>query len=167
MAMMHFAEGADAESFEVVAAEAGEFAEKPAEVIALAAVGESIGGEGGDEFSQGKRGHGGEPVGDGHDSRLLGEVIGVACDSAHPFTGFLVLLPFDKPALAPFAEVLLGDGLAVEVALENEIHLGPTVEPFDEGCALFPVIEAAVELFADGAWKTSDLAVAHHWEVES
>lgn len=160
--MIHFAEGADAEGFEVVAAEAGEFAEETPEVVALVAVGQGIGSEGGNEFSQGKRGHGGEPVGHGHHSRLVGEVIGIACHDSHPFTGFLVLLPFDKATLAPFAEVLLGDGLAVEVAVEDALHAFLGIEPLDEHVARFGVLELAVELLSNRARETCDLAVAGH-----
>jgi hypothetical protein len=157
-----FADVAVAEGLEVIATKAGEFAKEAPELAALGGVGQGIGGEGGDELAEGDRGQGGQVVGQAHDAGLFGEMLGVAGDGAGPVAGLLVLLPFEKSALPPFAEVLFVNGAAVEVAGERLLHWVLGVEPLDKGGALFAVVEAAVELFADGARQAGDFAVADH-----
>ncbi|HEX3717709.1 MAG TPA: hypothetical protein VH595_07050 [Verrucomicrobiae bacterium] len=68
--------------------------------------------------------------------------------------------PFLKSALAPGAEVLWGNGLAVEVGGDGFLDGGKGVEPGEDLSGILAVVEAGVELFADLAWKAGDFAAA-------
>jgi hypothetical protein len=65
-------------------------------------------------------------------------------------------LPFGKPAGAPFAEVLLGDGGPVKLLLEDGLDVGTVVEPAEDLVALDIIIEAAVEFVTDVAGQALD-----------
>lgn len=61
----------------------------------------------------------------------------------------LFLQPVGIAAGFPFAEVLFLDGLASEVALEDGLDLGKTVEPGDEANAGDAIADATGQLIAD------------------
>jgi hypothetical protein len=78
---------------------------------------------------------------------------------------FLLLLttqPFAVAALTPFGEVLLGDGVALEVFAQDGFDGGLVVEPLDEVGAKFAVFEAEVEFVANGFGEAGDFTGAAH-----
>lgn len=68
-------------------------------------------------------------------------------------------------ALAPLGEVLFADRFAIKLGCEHDNHRWKRIEPCREGFALFAVLQAAVELFADHAGKPGDFSVSWfiHW----
>ena len=74
--------------------------------------------------------------------------------------GFLEFDPILIPARAPFGEVLLGDGFAVEFLGHGVLDFGEAVEPADEFGAGLAIGEALVELIPEGAGETGDFSVA-------
>ena len=90
-----------------------------------------------------------------------GKILGVAEEVTLDF-------PVHEAAGAPFAEVLLGEGVPGELLFEDGLNLGEGVEPGEEGFAGLGVLEAAVELFAEGEGEAGDFAVArgHKTKVE-
>ena len=91
-----------------------------------------------------------------------GELGGVGGEFAGVFEEFLGGKPVEKAAVIPFGEVLGADGDAGEVFCEDGLDFGKGVEPFDEFYAGFAVVEALVELVAEGAGETGDFAGAFH-----
>ena len=104
----------------------------------------------------------GGAFGKGDGAGDLGEVVGFLGDLGGPVAGVFVAQPILEPALAPLAEVVLGDGASVEIVLEDFFDFGEGVEPGDETGADFAVGEAAVELIADEARETGDFADSGH-----
>ncbi len=68
--------------------------------------------------------------------------------------------PFLKAALTPDAEVLGGDGRAVEALADDLEDFGQVVEPGEDFGGFLAVVEADVELLADGAGEAGDFAAA-------
>jgi hypothetical protein len=64
--------------------------------------------------------------------------------------GVLADLPVEVAALLPFGEVGGQDGPTAEAGGEDGLNFRQGVEPGEDGFAAFTVVEAAVELFADG-----------------
>ena len=91
-----------------------------------------------------------------------GELGGVGGEFAGGFEEILGGKPVEEAALVPFGEVLGADGDAVEVFGEEGLDFGEGVEPLDEVHAGFAVVEALVELVAEGARETGDFAGAFH-----
>ena len=59
---------------------------------------------------------------------------------------------------APFGEVLVGDGVAVEYFGEDFFSFWKFVDPGEDGAAELAVVEAVVEFFADGFGEAGDFA---------
>ena len=76
--------------------------------------------------------------------------------------GLLAGLPFQEAAGFPIGEVLFVEGPAVELVTEDLLDLGQAVEPLDEADSGFAVIEALVELIAQGARETGDFTCSSH-----
>ena len=87
------------------------------------------------------------------DSGLFGELEGEVA-------GFLQLDPILIPARAPFGEVLLGDAAAGVVSREDALGFGFGVEPGEEFVAGDAVVQAVVEVVAEGEREVGDFAVA-------
>ena len=68
--------------------------------------------------------------------------------------------PFLESALTPGAEVLGGDGRAVEALADDLADFGQVVEPGEDFGGFLAVVEADVELLADGAGEAGDFAAA-------
>ena len=76
--------------------------------------------------------------------------------------GVLAEEPVAVATEAPLGEVCGGDGAAVEVGGEEGLDFGEGIEPVEEGWGQFAVVEAVVELFADGVGEAGDFAGAGH-----
>jgi hypothetical protein len=79
-------------------------------------------------------------------------------EAAEPLESFLVEEPILVAGGAPFGEVLMGDGFAVKYLGEDFFGFGELVDPGEDGAAEFAVVEAAVELFANGGGEAGDFA---------
>ena len=84
--------------------------------------------------------------------RLFGELEGEVA-------GFLEFDPILIPARAPFGEVLLGDAAAGVVLREDALGFGFGVEPGEEFVAGDAVVQAVVEVVAEGEREVGDFAV--------
>ena len=78
-------------------------------------------------------------------------------EAAEPLDSVLVEEPILMAGGAPFGEVLMGDGFAVEDVSEDGFGFGQIIYPRENGAAKFAVVEAAVELFANGGGEAGDL----------
>ena len=108
---------------------------------------------------------GGDGVGEAVDEVAVGEageLGGVGGEFAGGFEEILDGEPVEEAAIVPFGEVLGADGDAVEMFGEEGLDFGEGVEPLDEVHAGFAVVEALVELVAEGAGETGDFAGAFH-----
>ena len=144
----------------VVMSEAGEFGEQFAK--ALPAV---LGFGGGSEDVAGGEGeasgeHGGEFFGEDRGRGAGMERVGVFGELGEVEAGLLEALPIQEAALFPAGEVGLGDGFGVEVGGEECLDFREGVEPVGEEFGFVAVIEALVELVADGAGEAGDFAGA-------
>ena len=101
-------------------------------------------------------------------SKFGGEVIGqfflaeggVILEVVDEAEGELLVLPFLKAALAPFAEVLGADGVAVEMFIQDRLDFGERTEPVHELPGVVAVLKALIKLFADVVREPSDFAFA-------
>ena len=75
---------------------------------------------------------------------MLGEFGSVFGEVIEPFDVSLVQEPILIAAVAPFGEVLVGDGLVIEFIGQQFFGFGEGVEPFEEFGALFAVCEALI-----------------------
>ena len=75
---------------------------------------------------------------------------------------FLLGLPFEEAALAPFLEILPGDGLASEVRGEHGRDTGDGIEPVEKFSAILIVGEALVEFHAQSERQAGDFSFALH-----
>ncbi len=91
-----------------------------------------------------------------------GELGGVGGEFAGGFEEFLGGKPVEEAAVVPFGEVLGADGDAGEVFGEDGLDFGEGVEPFNQVHAGFAVVEALVELVAEGAGEAGDFAGTFH-----
>jgi hypothetical protein len=73
-----------------------------------------------------------------------------------PFEALLDLEPILVAGVSPFGEVLVVDGFSLEEFGEDAFGFREFVEPGENGFAEFAVVEAAVELFADGGGEAGD-----------
>lgn len=73
--------------------------------------------------------------------------------------GVLSILPEAEAVLGILIEVLFGNGHTVEFGSHLGLNLGQRIEPRQDAVVAFGVVEAAVELFADGFGEMSDFAV--------
>jgi hypothetical protein len=71
-------------------------------------------------------------------------------------------LPFEVAAVAPFGQVLLGDGFVMEEFAEDFFDGGEGVEPGDDPAAGIVAVEAVVDGGAEGKGKAGDFAGAVH-----
>jgi len=82
------------------------------------------------------------------------------------FTGlleeFLAGLRFDEAAVAPFVEILFGDGLAGKVAGQDDLDVGGGIEPIEEGSAVLVGGETLVEFSAESEGQAGDFSFALH-----
>ena len=82
------------------------------------------------------------------------------------FTGlleeFLTGLGFDEAAVAPFIEVLFGDGFAAKVAGQDGLDLGRGIEPSEDGGGVFVRGETLVEFRAESERQAGDFTLAWH-----
>ena len=144
--------------------EAGDVA---VEAVQEVEAGEEVGVEGTFEghFAQEDGVAGGDGVGEAIGEVAVGEAGefgGVGGEFAGVFEEFLGGEPVEEAAIVPFGEVLRADGDAVEVFGEDGLDFGEAVEPLDEVHAGFAVVEALVELVAEGAGEAGDFAGAFH-----
>jgi len=75
---------------------------------------------------------------------------------------FLAGLGFDETAVAPFVEILFGDGLAGKVAGQNGLDVGRGIEPLEEGGAVLVGGETLVEFRAESEGQAGDFTFALH-----
>ena len=71
---------------------------------------------------------------------------------------FLVAKPIGVTTFAPLREVLLEDGLASEVSVQDAVNRGKRVEPGEDFGTLLAVLQAMVELVAELFWEPRDFA---------
>ena len=93
--------------------------------------------------------------GGAHRAGIGGEVAGF-------IEHFLLGLPFEKATLAPFVEILFGDGFAGKVTGEHGRDTGDGVEPLEESGAVLVIGEAQVEFRAEGERQAGDFSFALH-----
>lgn len=84
-------------------------------------------------------------------------------DALDGFLPILVAQPFLIAAVAPFAEVLLGDAFSGEQSVEDVLDFGMTIEPIEDGRGEFGVLEPAIEFFADFPRDAGDFSGAHRF----
>jgi hypothetical protein len=142
-----------------VVAEASEFREQFAQ--ALPAV---LGAGGAFEEGAGGNGEvGGEELGKFFGEDIAGggmEVGGVFHELVERVALLVEVLPIEEAALFPMGEIDFVDGLAVEVVGEDGLDFREGVEPGGELLGFLAVVEALVELVADGAGEAGDFALA-------
>src|SRR5215813_4183668 len=95
----------------------------------------------------------GELFADGIVEALAGVLVGLAgwgLKVADEVKGLLGQEPIVVAAASPFVEVDFVDGVALEMGGEAGLDLRQPVEPGEEGVGEFAVLEASVDLFADG-----------------
>jgi len=122
-------------------------------VVAAIPAGEEVGvtnGEEGDQISDQIAGGGGVGFG------------GIGGQRSGLLEKLLAGLRFDEAALAPFVEVLFGDGLAGEVAGQDGLDVGRGIEPLEEGGAVLVGGEALIEFDAEGGGQAGDFTFALH-----
>ena len=114
-----------------------------------------------DEFD---RDHGGEMVaerlGAGGLVDGLGDGLDLLDELGAEDAGFLEAEPVLMAALAPFGEVLFGDGVAIEIFFEDFLNFFGSVEPGDDFGAGLAVFEASAEFMAIVFGETGDFAGA-------
>ncbi len=69
-------------------------------------------------------------------------------EAVEPIDALLVEEPILVAGMAPFREVLVRDGFAVEEFGHDFLGFGQTIHPRENGAAEFAVVEAAVEFFS-------------------
>jgi hypothetical protein len=116
---------------------------------------EEAGVTGGEEAGQTVHDEGVGAVGGVEGLAQAGGVLGVVEE-------FLAELPLAEGAEAVFAEVLFGDGFAIEFAFKEFADGGEGVEPVEEGGAGFVFEETEVELGLDVRRKARDFAIGSH-----
>ena len=79
---------------------------------------------------------------------------------------FLAGLRFDEAAIAPFIEILFGDGLAGKVAGQDGLDVGGGIEPSEEGGAVLVGSETLVEFSAESERQAGDFTFASHKQGE-
>ena len=102
--------------------------------------------------------------------QLFGEIMvgggvhgaGVGGEYAGFVEHFPLGLPFEEAALAPFLEILPGDGLASEVRGEHGRDTGDGIEPVEKFSAILIVGEALVEFHAQSERQAGDFSFALH-----
>ncbi len=145
----------------VVAAEAVEAGGEVEEAVEVGGFGGGVGGEVLESAAQGDGERGGEEGGGGGGvARVILEGGGLLAEVGEPGAGLLELEPVGEAAAAPFGEVLFSDGAAVEVGGEDGLDLGEGIEPGEEGGGGLAVVEAGIELVADGGGEAGDFAGA-------
>jgi hypothetical protein len=157
--ILAFALQADAFAVVVAAADAIEGADEGEDAL-FAALGDGFGQDGDEEPAQGEGLQLGATVGEGLLAVADLEGIEFLAEVAEGFAEEFFVFPIDVAALPPFAEVLLGDGAALEVFGEDGFHFGPGVEPGEKGASDFAVGETLVEGFADRTREAADFAAA-------
>ena len=79
-------------------------------------------------------------------------------EGLEPLEALLLQEPVLVAGTAPVGDVLMGDGVAPEEVGHDGFGFGQTVHPWEDGAAEFAVVEAVVELFAEGVGEAGDLA---------
>ncbi len=77
-----------------------------------------------------------------------------------PLEALLLQEPVLVAGAAPVGEVLVGDEGSTEEFGHDAFGFGLTVYPWEDGAAEFAVVEAVVELFAEGVGEAGDFADA-------
>jgi len=151
---------------EVAAAETGKLAGQLEQGGELGGIVGWAGGKLLEGAAKGDGERGGEDGGEGvvFASDFL-EAGGFLADGAEPGAGLLVAEPVGVAALFPVAEVGFIDGAAAEVGGEDGLDFGEAVEPGDKGRGRLAVVEAGVELVADGLREAGDFAGAGHGDL--
>ena len=137
--------------------EAGEVADEVVEVSGAVFAAKFVEGiKVGHEFGDGDAGEVFKEIA-GFGSLQCGAGFGDALDAG--FAG-LIRQPILVATVAPVGEVGFGDRLVIEFFGEKFFGLGEAIQPAEEFGALLAVLEAAVELVADGFGELGDFAEA-------
>ena len=110
------------------------------------------------EFDEFGSKEGGEVVGEALMAGLFGEVLGSFDELPGEGEGLLLAQPVLMAAVAPFGEVLGGDGAAIEVFEEDGFDVLEFMEPSEDFGGGFAIDEALVEFVADGFGEAGDFA---------
>ncbi len=78
------------------------------------------------------------------------------------FEEFLAGLGFGETAVAPFIEILFGDGLTGKVAGEDGLDVGGGIEPIEEGAAVLIGGETTVEFSTEGKRQAGNFSFTLH-----
>jgi hypothetical protein len=78
------------------------------------------------------------------------------------FEEFAAELPFLEAAVAPVAEILFVNGMAVEGVAEEGLDFGEAVEPLGEDAGGDVAVHAMVYFFAEGAREGGDFSETRH-----
>jgi hypothetical protein len=150
---------AHALDFIVAAADVGHRADEGEDAL-FAALGDGFGHRGHEETAEGEGLEFGEALGDGLLGPADAKIVEVFDEIGQGIAKEFLLGPIFIAAVAPFAEVLLGDEAAVELFGEDGLDFGQGVEPIEERTSEFAVAEAEVEGFADVPREAGDFAAA-------
>jgi len=116
-------------------------------------------GEAGKLFGQ----DGGEAVAEGEGAGRLVEGGGAVGELLGQEAGLLVAHPVLITAAGfPFGEVLFGDGVAVEVGVEDVLDLAALIEEGEQAAGGFAVLKAGTDQVAEVFGQTGDFAGAGH-----
>jgi len=77
-------------------------------------------------------------------------------ETMEPVDALLVEEPVLVAGAAPFGEILMGDGFAIEEFGHDFPGFGQTIHPRENGAAEFAIVEAAVEFFAGLGGEAGD-----------
>ena len=88
--------------------------------------------------------------------------VGLIVEIGEEIDGVLAVLPLGKTARAPVGEVLLCNGPAGKVIVDDLPGLGKGVKPVEDGFIILGGFEAPIELFADGMRETGDFSSSHN-----
>jgi hypothetical protein len=98
----------------------------------------------------------------GHAARGLIEVLRGFGGVAGTVEEFVAELPLDEAAVSPLGQVLLADGTAIEVIIEDFPDFRKGIEPREKVGAGDAAFELAVEFVAKGPGEAGDFAVSFH-----
>jgi hypothetical protein len=79
----------------------------------------------------------------------------------------LAHFPAAETTLAVFGEVVIGNGLSVELGLEKFLDLGQGVEPGEDGLGGLSVRQAHVELLAEVGGETGEFTEHGNYDLRS
>jgi hypothetical protein len=86
----------------------------------------------------------------------------VVHDPSRRFQRFLLLLPLPVAAPSPFRQVLLADMFPLELPVDDSLDFRQRIQPCQQRCARFPVVQPAIDLLPDLLRQPRDFSISAH-----